>query len=147
MTAVRNRFTTLHGEDALQATVTALEVHAFSVKVVHDLDAAREAVPARIEEGLVGDDQHPGDPPRDRDPAGVGYGGHDDSACTRMSALDFATQAQQMKAIGGQLNYALGSVHAITVGGTRRVRRPARPGRRGVRPGPGQPRGGGPDPP
>src|SRR4029077_5433847 len=50
-TAVPDRFTTLHGEDALQATVTALEVHAFSVKVVHDLDAAREAVPTRIEEG------------------------------------------------------------------------------------------------
>ena len=35
-----------------------------------------------------------------------------------MFALDFATQAQQMKAIGGQPDYALGSVHAITAGGT-----------------------------
>ena len=35
-----------------------------------------------------------------------------------MFALDFATQAQQMKAIGGQPDYALGSVHAITRGGT-----------------------------
>jgi len=43
-TAVPNRFTTLHGEDALQATVTALEEHGFSVEVVDDLDAAREAV-------------------------------------------------------------------------------------------------------
>ena len=31
-----------------------------------------------------------------------------------MFALDFATQAQQMKVIGGQPDYALGSVHAIT---------------------------------
>jgi acyl-CoA hydrolase len=31
-----------------------------------------------------------------------------------MAALDFATQAQQMKAIAGQPDYALGSVHAIT---------------------------------
>ena len=35
-----------------------------------------------------------------------------------MFALDFATQVQQMKAIGGQPDYALGSVHAITADGT-----------------------------
>jgi hypothetical protein len=50
-TAVPNRFTTLHREDAPQATVTALEEHGFSVEVVDDLDAAREAVLARIAEG------------------------------------------------------------------------------------------------
>ena len=33
-------------------------------------------------------------------------------------ALDFETQAQQMKAIGGQPDYALGSVHAVTRDGT-----------------------------
>lgn len=36
-----------------------------------------------------------------------------------MFALDFATQAQEMKAIGGQADYALGSVHAVTGDGTR----------------------------
>jgi acyl-CoA hydrolase len=41
-----------------------------------------------------------------------------DSARNKMLALDFATQAQQMKAIGGQPDYALGSVHAITRDGT-----------------------------
>jgi LUD domain len=35
-----------------------------------------------------------------------------------MFALGFATQAQQMKAIGGQPDYALGSVHAVTRDGT-----------------------------
>lgn len=35
-----------------------------------------------------------------------------------MLALDFATQAQDMKAIGGQPEYALGSVHAVTRDGT-----------------------------
>jgi len=50
-TAVLNRFTTLRGEDAPQATVTALEEHGFSVEVVDDLDTAREAVLARIAEG------------------------------------------------------------------------------------------------
>src|SRR5260370_12572230 len=45
-------------------------------------------------------------------------GGPYESACNKMFALDFATQAQQMKAIGGQPDYALGSVHAITRDGT-----------------------------
>src|SRR6202011_4742274 len=31
-----------------------------------------------------------------------------------MLALDFETQMQEMKAIGGQPDYALGSVHAVT---------------------------------
>jgi acyl-CoA hydrolase len=39
-------------------------------------------------------------------------------ARNKMLALDFATQLQQMKAIGGQPDYALGSVHAITHDGT-----------------------------
>jgi len=41
-----------------------------------------------------------------------------ESACNKMFALDFATQAQQMKSIGGQPDYALGSVHAVTRDGT-----------------------------
>jgi len=41
-----------------------------------------------------------------------------ESARNKMFALDFATQAQEMKAIGGQPDYALGSVHAVTAGGT-----------------------------
>jgi acyl-CoA hydrolase len=45
-------------------------------------------------------------------------GGPWDSARNRMSALDFATQAQEMKVIGGQPDYALGSVHAVTRDGT-----------------------------
>jgi acyl-CoA hydrolase len=35
-----------------------------------------------------------------------------------MFALDFETQAQEMKTIGGQPDYALGSVHAVTRDGT-----------------------------
>ena len=45
------RFTTLPDEETLAATVVALEEHGFSVEVVDDLDAAREAVLARIAEG------------------------------------------------------------------------------------------------
>ena len=118
-TAVPDRFTTLPDEHALQATVVALEEHGFSVEVVSDLDAAREAVLARIPEGSavmtnasvtlaetgIADAINDG-------------GGRWESARNKMFALDFATQAQEMKAIGGQPDYALGSVHAVTRDGT-----------------------------
>ena len=38
----------LPDEPMLSATVTALEEHGFSVEIVDDLDAAREAVLSRI---------------------------------------------------------------------------------------------------
>src|SRR5258707_7206592 len=118
-TAVPDRFATLPDEHALQATVVALEEHGFSVEVVGDLDAARQAVLARIPEGSsvmtntsvtlaetgLADAVNDG-------------GGRYESARNKMFALDFATQAQQMKVIGGQPDYALGSVHAITRDGT-----------------------------
>ena len=42
------RYTALPDDQTLAATVVALEEHGFSVEVVDDLDAAREAVLARI---------------------------------------------------------------------------------------------------
>jgi acyl-CoA hydrolase len=113
-TKTPDTFAALPDEDTLTATVTALEEHGFSVEVADDLDAARDAVLARIPHGssvmtntsvtLQG--------------AGitdaVNDTGHYDSARARMAGLDFATQLQEMKAIGGQPDYALGSVHAIT---------------------------------
>ena len=118
-TAVPDRFTTLPDENSLQATVVALEEHGFSVEVADDLDAARQAVLARIPEGSsvmtnasvtlaetgIADAINDGD-------------GRWESARNKMFALDFATQAQEMKAIGGQPDYALGSVHAVTADGT-----------------------------
>ena len=118
-TAVPDRFTTPPDENTLQATVVALEEHGFSVEVVHDLDAAQKAVLARIPEGSsvmtntsvtlaetgIADAINDG-------------GGRWESARNKMFALDFATQAQEMKAIGGQADYALGSVHAVTRDGT-----------------------------
>jgi acyl-CoA hydrolase len=118
-TAAPDRFTTLPDEDTLRATVVALEEHGFSVEVVSDLDDARLAVLARIPEGSsvmtnasvtlaetgLADAINDGD-------------GRWESARNKMFALDFATQAQQMKAIGGQPDYALGSVHAVTREGT-----------------------------
>ena len=118
-TAIPDRFTTPPDEAALDATVVALEEHGFSVEVVGDLDAARQAVLARIPAGSsvmtrasvtltetgIADAINDG-------------GGRWESARNKMFALDFATQVQQMKAIGGQPDYALGSVHAITRDGT-----------------------------
>ena len=97
----------------------ALEEHGFSVEVVGDLDAARRAVLARIPEGasvmtntsVTLEQTGIADAINDS-------GGRWESARNKMFALDFATRAQQMKAIGGQPDYALGSVHAITADGT-----------------------------
>ena len=50
--------------------------------------------------------------------AAVNEDGLYQSARNKMMALDFATQLQEMKAIAGQPDFALGSVHAVTRDGT-----------------------------
>jgi hypothetical protein len=50
-TAIPDRFTTLPDENTLRATVVALKEHGFGVEVAGDLDAARQAVLARIPDG------------------------------------------------------------------------------------------------
>jgi acyl-CoA hydrolase len=50
--------------------------------------------------------------------AAIDEGDRYKSARNRMMALDFATQLQEMKAVAGQPDFALGSVHAITRDGT-----------------------------
>jgi hypothetical protein len=97
-TAIPDGFTTLPDEPALQATVVALEEHGFSVEVVGDLDAAREAVLARIPEGS----SVMTNASVTLDQAGIADAINDgagrwESARNKMFALDFATQAQQMK--------------------------------------------------
>jgi acyl-CoA hydrolase len=114
-----DRFTTLPDEGTLSATVVALEEHGFSVEVVGDLDAARHAVLDRIPEGS----SVMTNASVTLEEAGIAHAINDDagrwdSARNRMFALDFATQAQEMKVIGGQADYALGSVHAVTRDGT-----------------------------
>jgi acyl-CoA hydrolase len=117
-TVTPDRFTTLPDEQALQATVVALEEHGFSVEVVDDLNAAREAVLARIPQGSSVMTNTSATLAETGIADAINDGGAYDSARNKMLALDFATQAQQMKAIGGQPDYALGSVHAITRDGT-----------------------------
>jgi acyl-CoA hydrolase len=116
--ATPDRFTTLPDEQALASAVTALEEHGFSVEVVDDLDAARETVLARIPHGSSVMTNTSVTLQETGIADAVNDDGPYDSARNRMFALDFATQAQQMKAIGGQPDYALGSVHAVTRDGT-----------------------------
>jgi len=117
-TQTPSRFDTLPDEQTLAATVTALEEHGFSVEVVDDLEAARQAVLSRIPHGSSVMTNTSVTLQQTGIADAVNDGGPYDSARTKMAELDFATQLQEMKAIGGQPDYALGSVHAITRDGT-----------------------------
>jgi acyl-CoA hydrolase len=118
MTETSGRFAALPDEQTLAATVTALEEHGFSVEVVDDLGAARQAVLARIPAGSSVMTNTSVTLEEAGIAEAINGGGPYDSARNKMFALDFATQAQQMKAIGGQPDFALGSVHAVTRDGT-----------------------------
>ena len=117
-TQTPSRFDTLPDEQTLAGTVTALEEHGFSVEVVDDLEAARQAVLSRIPHGSSVMTNTSVTLQQTGIADAVNAGGPYDSARTKMAELDFATQLQEMKAIGGQPDYALGSVHAITRDGT-----------------------------
>src|SRR5438034_7055993 len=114
ITQASDAYMVLPDDETLTATAVALEEHGFSVEVVADLDAARDAVLARIPEGSVVMTntsvtlQETGIAPA------IDDGGRYESARNKMMALDFATQLQEMKAIAGQPEYALGSVHAVS---------------------------------
>jgi len=118
MTETSDRFTALPDDTTLAATVVALEEHGFSVDVVDDLDAARQAVLARIPRGSSVMTNTSMTLAETGIADAINQGGPYESARNKMFALDFATQAQEMKAIGGQPDYALGSVHAVTRDGT-----------------------------
>ena len=118
VTDTADQFTTLPDDETLAATVTALEEHGFSVEVVDTLAAARAAVLARIPAGSTVMTNTSVTLQETGIADAVNDGGPYESARNAMFALDFETQAQEMKAIGGQPDYALGSVHAITRDGT-----------------------------
>ncbi len=113
-TQASRRFTALPDDATLTATVVALEEHGFSVEVVDDLDAARAAVIARIPRGSSVMTNTSVTLQETGLEDAINNGGPYESARQKMLALDYATQAQEMKAIGGQPDYALGSVHAVT---------------------------------
>jgi len=111
------RFTALPDEQTLDRTVVALEEHGFSVEVVDDLDAARHAVLARIPEGSFVMTNTSVTLEETGLAEAINGGGPYESVRNKMMALDFETQAQEMKVIAGQPEYALGSVHAVTSDG------------------------------
>jgi hypothetical protein len=112
------RFTALPDDQTLDATVVALEEHGFSVQVVDDLDAARETVLALIPEGASVMTNTSVTLEATGIADAINDGGPYDSVRKKMMELDYETQAQEMKAIAGQPDYALGSVHAVTRDGT-----------------------------
>jgi hypothetical protein len=118
MTGTSDHFTALPDDRTLETTVVALEEHGFSVEVVEDLDAARRAVLAQIPHGSTVMTNTSVTLQETGIADAVNEGGPYDSARKKMFALDFETQVQEMKVIGGQPDYALGSVHAVTHDGT-----------------------------
>jgi hypothetical protein len=117
-TPAADRFTAPPDEETLAATVVALEEHGFSVEVVDTLDAARDVVLARIPRGssvmtntsVTPQDTGIADAINDEGPY--------ESMRNKLMALDFSTQVAEMKALGGQPEYSVGSVHAVTRDGT-----------------------------
>jgi hypothetical protein len=113
-TTTPGRFTTLPDRQTLASTVTALEEHGFSVEVADDLDAARQAILARIPRGSSVMTNTSVTLQEAGIADAINDSGHYDSARAKMAELDFATQLQEMKEIAGQPDYALGSVQAVT---------------------------------
>jgi acyl-CoA hydrolase len=113
-TPASDRFTALPDDETLEATVLALEEHGFSVEVVDDLDAARAAVLARIPEGSSVMTNTSVTLEETGIAEAINNGGPYESMRNKLMELDFATQLQEMKAIGGQPDFSLGSVHAVT---------------------------------
>jgi hypothetical protein len=109
-----DRFTALPDEETIAATVVALEEHGFSVDLVDDFEAAREVVFTRIPEGSSVMTNTSVTLEETGIADAINDGGRYDSARNKMMSLDYATQLREMKAIAGQADYALGSVHAVT---------------------------------
>ena len=98
--------------------MAALEARGFGTDVVDDLDAAREAVLARIPHGsAVATNSSVTLEQTGINAAINDEGGPYDSA-RKVLTLDRATQMREIKAIIIQPDFALGSVHAVTRDGT-----------------------------
>jgi LUD domain len=113
-TDVSERFTALPDDEALAATVVALEEHGSSIEVVDDFDTAREAVVARIPEGSSVMTATSVTLEMTGIAKAINDGGPYESVRNKLMGLDFETQAQDMKAIAGQADFVVGSVHAVT---------------------------------
>jgi hypothetical protein len=92
-----NRFTTLPDDETLVDTVGALEARGFSAEIVDDLDAAREAVFARIPHGssVITNPSVTLEETRIAD--AINDGGAYESARDKISTLDRATNCARSK--------------------------------------------------
>jgi LUD domain len=109
-----DRYTTLPDERMLTETVIALEERGFSVDVTDSLAAARDAVLTRIPEGSSVMTNTSVTLTETGIAAAIDDGGPYQSVRNKLLTLDYATQQPEMKALAGQADYALGSVHAVT---------------------------------
>ena len=110
------RFTALPDEEALTATAAALQTRGFGTEVVDDLDAAREAVLARIPHGTSVATNSSVTLEEAGIAAAINDGPYD--SARKVLTLDRATRMREIKAIIIQPAFALGSVHAVTRDGT-----------------------------
>lgn len=113
-----DRFTALPDERTLAATVAALEGNGFGAELVDDLDAARESVLARIPERSAVMTNVSVTLEATGIAQAVDEGGRYDSVRAKAVGLDHVEQLREIKALMGQPDVSLGSVHAITRGGT-----------------------------
>jgi L-lactate utilization protein LutC len=111
------RFTAMPDDETLATTVAALEARGFGTEVVEDLDAAREAVLARIPHGSSVATNSSVTLEETGIAAAINDDGPYDSA-RKVLTLDRATQMREIKATIIQPDFALGSVHAVTRDGT-----------------------------
>jgi len=116
--AETSEFTRLPDEAVLLDTMRLLEEHGFSAELVDDLEAARAKVLARIPEGASVMTNTSVTLQETGIADAIDGSGLYDSARAKMAALDYETQLQEMKAVAGQPDFALGSVHAITRDGS-----------------------------
>jgi hypothetical protein len=114
---ISERFTSLADDRTLTDTIVALEEHGFSVEIVDELNAARDAVLARIPQGASVMTNTSVTLEESGINEAINSSGDYDSVRNRMMELDFATQRQEMKRVAGQPDHALGSVHAVTLDG------------------------------
>ena len=117
-TTASGRFSTAADEETIAATLAALDEHGITAEAVDDFDSARQAVLDRLPAGAT----VMTNPSVTLDETGIAAAINDgdafDSARNRMLKLDYTTQMQEMKAIAGEADYAIGSIHAITTDGT-----------------------------
>ena len=118
MTTTFDRFTALPDDETVADTIGGLEGRGFSVELVDDLAAARDAVLARIPEGATVMTNQSATLQATGIAQAIDEGGPYESARAKGLALDRATQMGEIKAIIIQPEFALGSVHAITRDGT-----------------------------